>query len=73
MLGSTLLVSSYVVVRDGCPVKFSVDGPDQVQVTCGVIPTDAFEFVMQQEALRDFVTRGAEALRAMDLATQERQ
>jgi hypothetical protein len=73
MLGSNLLVSSYVVVRDGCPITFSVDGVDQVQVTCGVIPTDAFEFVMQREALRDFVTRGTEALRAMDLATQERQ
>ena len=68
MLGADLIVSSYVVVREGCPVEFSVDGPDQVQVTCGVTPANAFEFVMQREALRTFVTLGSTALREMDEA-----
>jgi hypothetical protein len=66
MLGANLVVSSYVIVKEGCPVTFAVEGPDQVQITCGVLPTDAFEFVMQREALREFVTRGTDALRAMD-------
>jgi hypothetical protein len=66
MLGANLVVSSYVIVKEGCPVRFVVDGPDQVQVTCGVLPTDAFEFVMQREALRTFVSLGAEALREME-------
>jgi hypothetical protein len=66
MLGANLVVSSYVIVKEGCPVRFAVDGPDQVQVTCGVLPTDAFEFVMQREALRTFIALGTEALREMD-------
>jgi hypothetical protein len=66
MLGANLVVSSYVIVKEHCPMAFSVDGADQVQITCGVLPTDAFEFVMQREAPRSFVTLGAEALREMD-------
>lgn len=66
MLGANLVVSSYVIVKEGCPVVFAVDGPDQVEIRCGVVPSDAFEFVMQREALRSFVMLGAEALREMD-------
>jgi len=66
MFGTDLIVSSYVVVREGCPVAFSVDSPDQVQVTCGRAPSDAFEFILEREALRAFVELGVEALHEMD-------
>lgn len=66
MLGANLVVNSYVVIREGCPVAISVDGPDQAQITCGTIPSDAFEFVLQREALRAIVQLGADALQEMD-------
>jgi hypothetical protein len=66
MLGSSLIVSSYVIVKEGCPVAFCVDTPDQVQVVCGRLPSEAFEFVLQREALRAFVELGVEALAQMD-------
>jgi hypothetical protein len=66
MLGTNLVVSSYVVVREGCPVAITVDGPDQVQITCGTIPSDAFEFILQREALRAIVELGTDALEEMD-------
>jgi hypothetical protein len=69
MFGTDLLVSSYVVIREGCPLAITVDGPDQVQITCGRIPTDAFEFVMQREALRALVELGTDALEMMDSPT----
>ncbi len=71
MLGADLVVSSYVIVREGCPVAFTIDSPDQVQVVCGRIPTDAFEFVLQREALRAFVELGIEALQEMDSTNVE--
>jgi hypothetical protein len=66
MLGTDLVVSSYVVIKHGCPVAMSVDSPDQVQVMCGRGPREAFEFVMEREALRAFVELGTDALRQMD-------
>jgi hypothetical protein len=66
MLGADLIVSSYVIVKEGCPIAFCVDTPDQVQVICGRLPSDAFEFVLQREALRAFVELGLEALAEMD-------
>lgn len=66
MLGKDLIVSSYVVIKHGCPLAISVDGPDQVQVTCGRVPSDSFEFVMEREALRAFVQLGSDALAEMD-------
>lgn len=66
MLGANLIVSSYVVIREGCPVAMSVDNSDQVQFTCGTIAVDAFEFVMHREALRAIVELGTDALEEMD-------
>ncbi|MDQ3790786.1 MAG: hypothetical protein M3422_26585 [Actinomycetota bacterium] len=66
MLGASLVVSSYVIVRDGCPIAISVDGPDQVQITCGWLPSQAFEFTMSRQALRAMVEVGIDALREMD-------
>ena len=64
--GTDLVVSSYVVIREGCPIAISVEGPDQAQITCGRVPADAFEFVVQREALRALVELGIDALERMD-------
>lgn len=66
MLGANLIVSSYVVIRQGCPVAMSVDSTDQIQITCGTIGVDAFEFVLQREALRAIVELGTDALAEID-------
>lgn len=66
MLGPNLIVSSCVVIREGCPVAMSIDSTDQVQVTCGTIGVDAFEFVLQREALRALVELGTDALEEID-------
>jgi hypothetical protein len=66
MLGASLVVSSYVIIREGCPIAISVDGPDQVQITCGWPPSETFEFTMSRQALRAIVELGVDALREMD-------
>jgi hypothetical protein len=66
VLGTSLVVSSYVIIREGCPIAISVDGRDQAQITCGWVPSEAFEFVVQREALRALVEVGTDALREMD-------
>ncbi|HEX6356486.1 hypothetical protein [Actinophytocola sp.] len=47
-------------------MAITIDGPDQVQITCGRVPSEAFEFVMQREALRALVELGTDALEEMD-------
>lgn len=66
MLGTSLVVSSYVIIREGCPIAVSVDTADQAQITCGWVPSEAFEFVVQREALRALVEVGTDALREME-------
>jgi len=66
MLGPNLLVSSCVMIREGCPVEMNVDNDNQVQVTCGTVGVDAFEFVLQREALRAIVELGVDALEEID-------
>jgi hypothetical protein len=68
MLGADLVVSSYVIVKEGCPVAITVDSPEQAQVICGRLPSDAFEFVLEREALRAFVEVAVDALQEMDSA-----
>ncbi len=64
LLGSDLSVGAYVVIRHGCPVAMSVVG-NEAHVTCGTVPGNAFEFVIEEEALRAFVSLGLLALEEM--------
>lgn len=66
MLGATLTVGAYVVIRQGCPIAVSIDNHDQVQITCGTIGVDAFEFVTEVDALRAIVELGLDALEEID-------
>jgi hypothetical protein len=66
MVGANLIVSSCVVIGEGCPVEISIDSTNQVQVTCGTVGVDAFEFVLAREALRAIVEQGADALAEID-------
>ena len=64
----SLVVSSYVVIQEGCPLAVSTEGTDHVQIVCGWPPHDSFEIVLQRQALRALVEIGIEALEQLDAA-----
>ncbi|MDQ3788516.1 MAG: hypothetical protein M3422_14900, partial [Actinomycetota bacterium] len=68
MLAESLVVNSYVVIRKGCPLAVSAEGPDHVQIVCGWPPYNAFELVMEHQALRALVEITTEALAQLDAA-----
>jgi hypothetical protein len=65
LCGDTVTVSTYVVLRKGAPVDFSVLGSNQVEVTCGKRPNGC-ELLFDAESLRRFLADGAAALQDMD-------
>lgn len=66
MLGASLIVGAYVVIREGCPIAMSIDDAEQAQVVCGTVAVDAFEFVLHREALRAIVELGSDVVAEMD-------
>lgn len=60
-----LTVSSWVRVDTGCPVRYDVLGSAEAQFVVGRAPVE-FEFVMEADALREFLKIGTEALNTMD-------
>ena len=65
MTADQLEVSTYVIVKEGCPVRFCVLGSGQVEVTCGE-PRDGCQLMLDAAALREFLAAGAAALTGMD-------
>ena len=65
MAADQLDVSTYVIVRNGCPVRFAVLGSGQVEVTCGE-PRDGCQLLLDTAALRAFLAAGSAALVEMD-------
>jgi hypothetical protein len=66
MLGTSLVVNAYVIIKEGCPVAVSVQSAEQVEIVCGWVPNQSFDFVMHREALRALVELGTDALERMD-------
>lgn len=66
MLGTNLVVQSYVIINEGCPLAITTEGTDHVQIRCGGATGDAFEIVVQHQALRALVELGVDALREID-------
>lgn len=66
MLGTSLVVQSYVIINEGCPLAIAREGTDHVQIRCGGSPNDTFEIVLQHNALRALVELGLDALRDLD-------
>ena len=66
MHGKDLLVSSYVVIKKGCPLTFSFEGTDHVQITCGRTPNDVFEFLIERDAMGPFAQLCTDAWQAMN-------
>jgi hypothetical protein len=66
MLGSSLVVQSYVVINQGCPLAITTEGTDHALIRCGGGPGESFELVVQHEALRALVELGTDALRRLD-------
>jgi hypothetical protein len=61
---TSLKVSSYVVIRDHCPMRFRVSGVNDVEFSFGG-RYDPFEFVFNADALREFIRLGSDALQEM--------
>lgn len=59
-----LTLSSWVGIRDDCPISYQVNGSDDVEFVCGS-GRKTFEFVFSAGALRTFVDQSTEALDKM--------
>lgn len=66
-----LKVSSYVTVRDRCPMRFRVNSSDEVEFSFGG-RQDPFQFEFDAEALREFLWLGSKALEEMTAQDEER-
>lgn len=66
---TSLSVSSYVTIRDHCPMRHRVVDSDTVEFSFGGL-RDPFEFVFDAAALREFLRLGALALGEMDARGQ---
>ena len=73
MLGTNLVVQSYVIINEGCPLAITAEGTDHVQIRCGGSTGDAFEIVVQRGALRALVELGVDALREIDAVSADGQ
>lgn len=73
MLGTSLVVQSYVIINEGCPLAIAKEGTDHVQIRCGGSPNDTFEIVLQHGALRALVELGVDALREIDAVGSDGQ
>lgn len=71
MLGKSLVVQSYVVINKGCPMAITTEGTSHSLIRCGGSPGDAFEIVVQHDALRALVELGTDALQTIDAATPD--
>jgi hypothetical protein len=62
MLGKPLVVQSYVIINEGCPLAITEEGTDHLRIACGTAATAGFEFVVQPGALRTLVALATKAL-----------
>lgn len=72
MVADQLDVSTYVIVMEGCPLRFCVMGSGQVEVTCGE-PRDGCQLLLDARALREFLAAGTAALAEMDACVRARK
>lgn len=59
-----LTVSSWVGIREDCPISYRINGSDDVEFICGS-GRRTFEFVFSAGALRTFAAQSTEALDKM--------
>ncbi len=59
-----LTLSSWVGIREDCPISYQINGSDDVEFTYGS-GRKTFEFVFSAAALRTFVDQSTEALDKM--------
>jgi len=70
-MAGDLKVSSYVSIRDRCPMRFRVNSSDEVEFSFGG-RNDPFEFEFNAAALREFLWLGSKALEEMTTQDEER-
>ena len=72
MMNHHLAVSSWVAIREGCPMRCDVLGSGETHFLCGS-PTDGIEFSFDPDALRAFLELGTKALAEMDARYAEEE
>ncbi len=60
------LSAPFVMVHNGCGIRFRFDNGDETELLLGELPNEAIELSIEAEALRELVQRGSEALHQMD-------
>lgn len=60
-MANNLDVSSWVVIRDGCPISYRLNGKDEIEFRFGT-QWDGFEFVFDAGILSEFVSVSGRAL-----------
>lgn len=71
-MSEDVIVTSWVRVDTGCPIRAEVIGSAETEFTCGRAPGD-FEFIMEADALREFLKVGTKALEEMDALFAEEE
>lgn len=65
-------VTTWISIDDGCQISFDVKGSGEMDFIIGENDIEGFGMNLRSEALREFVSLGAEALCRMDaLAADE--
>lgn len=68
---SHVMLDAVVVIKDGCPIRLSIEGDDFVQITCGHSMNDRFEFSIEHKALRQLTKLCVDMVAKMDSATPQ--
>ena len=65
-------VTTWISIEDGCKIRYDVKGSGEMDFIVGENDIEGFGMNVCSEALREFVSLGAEALSRMDaLAAEE--
>lgn len=62
----SLVVQSYVVINEGCPMSIAREGTDHTLIRCDGPLGENFEIVLQDGALRALVELGNDMLEQID-------
>lgn len=66
MIGMGLVIQSYIVINNGCPLTIADEGTDHVAIRCGGSNGESFEIVIEHNALRALVKLGEDKLEDID-------
>jgi hypothetical protein len=66
MSTSHVELDAFVVIKNGCPIKVTIEGPDFVQISCGQTLNDRFDFSIEHKAMRELAKLCMDTVAKMD-------